>query len=183
MCHRRKHARIFSFNPRLRRASAITHHTVSAALEALGTDAALVQSGALRLGIIVCTMAGGVAYSRRFFEEVMREPATASPAIFPETVFNAPASHLAAYLNSSATSYTLVGDDGTFLQTLALAADWLMDDRMDGVVVVGVEEMDWIVADAMNLFQSSAIHSAGSGSALSSKRKSFQHLRRTGSHH
>ena len=59
-----------------------------------------VQSGALRLGIVACTMAGSVAYSRRFYEEVLREPATASPLVFPETVFNAPASHLAAYLGT-----------------------------------------------------------------------------------
>jgi hypothetical protein len=153
----------FFTHPRLRRGSLITQHTVAAALEALGDDAARVQSGALRLGIIVCTMAGGVAYSRRFYEEVLREPATASPAIFPETVFNAPASHLAAYLGTSAASYTLVGDEGTFLQGLALAADWLLKDEADGVVVAGAEEMDWIAADAMKLFYRSAIRSAGAG--------------------
>lgn len=153
----------FFAHPRLRRAGVITQHTVAAALEALGEDAAQVQSGKLRLGIIVCTMAGSVAYSRRFYEEVLREPATASPAIFPETVFNAPASHLAAYLETSAASYTLVGDDGTFLQGLAVAADWLRGDRADGVVVIGMEEMDWLVADAMKLFQCDAVHSAGAG--------------------
>ncbi len=56
-----------------------------------------------------------MAYSRRFYEEVLRDPATASPLIFPETVFNAPASHLAAFLGTTAINYTLVGDEGTFL--------------------------------------------------------------------
>ena len=153
----------FFAHPRLRRASAITQHTVAAALEALGDDTAQVQSGALRLGIVACTMSGSVAYSRRFYEEVLREPATASPLIFPETVFNAPASHLAAYLNTNGTGCTLVGDEGTFLQGLALAADWLLNDQADGVVVVGAEEMDWIAADAMRLFHRSAIRGAGAG--------------------
>jgi hypothetical protein len=162
---------IFFTHPRLRRASVITHHTVAAALEALGDDVAQIQSGKLRLGIIVCTMAGSVAYSRRFYEEVLREPATASPAVFPETVFNAPASHLAAYLETSAASYTLVGDDGTFLQGLAVAADWLDEGRADGVVVIGMEEMDWLVADAMKLFQREAIHSAGAGAIYLRKEK------------
>jgi hypothetical protein len=161
----------FFTHPRLRRASAITQHTVAAALEALGNDAAQVQSGALRLGIVVCTMAGSIAYSRRFYEEVLREPATASPLVFPETVFNAPASHLAAYLGTPAASYTLVGDDGTFLQGLAIAADWLLDDRADGVVVIGAEEVDWIVTDAMRLFQRDAIHSAGAGAIYLRKKK------------
>lgn len=162
----------FFAHPRLRRASAITQHTVAAALEALGKDAAHVQSGALRLGIVACTMSGSVAYSRRFYEEVLREPATASPLIFPETVFNAPASHLAAYLNANGTGYTLVGDDGTFLQGLALAADWLLNDQADGVMVVGAEEMDWIAADAMRLFHRSAIRGAGAGAIYLRREKS-----------
>jgi hypothetical protein len=162
----------FFAHPRLRRASAITLHTVAAALEALGDDVVLIQSGALRLGIIVCTMAGSVAYSRRFYEEVLHEPATASPLLFPETVFNAPASHLAAYLGTNGTGYTLVGDDGTFLQGLAIAADWLQDGRADGVVVVGAEEMDWVVTEAMRLFQRKTIRSAGAGAIYLKKGKS-----------
>ena len=162
----------FFTHPRLRRAGTITQHTVAAALEALGADVAPVQSGALRLGIVACTMSGSVAYSRRFYEEVLREPAMASPLIFPETVFNAPASHLAAYLGTNGTGYTLVGDEGTFLQGLAMAADWLLHDQADGVVVVGAEESDWVVADAMRLFQRNAIHGAGAGAIYLRREKS-----------
>jgi hypothetical protein len=153
----------FSAHARLRRASAMTQHAVAAALEALGTDAMRVQTGELRLGIIVCMMAGGVAYSRRFYEEVLGDPATASPLIFPETVFNAPASHLGAYLHSPTINYTFVGDAGTFLQGMALAADWLDNGQADGCLVVGVEEMDWIVADAIRLFRRATIYAAGAG--------------------
>jgi hypothetical protein len=162
----------FFTHPRLRRASAITQHTVAAALEALGDDAVQVRSGTLRLGIVACTMSGSVAYSRRFYEEVLREPATASPLLFPETVFNAPASHLAAYLDTNGTGYTLVGDDGTFLQGLAIAAEWLLNDYADGVLVVGAEEADWIVADAMRLFQRDTIHGAGAGALYLRREKS-----------
>ncbi len=153
----------FLTHPRLRRAGTIAQHTVAAALEALGDDAARVQSGELRLGIIVCMMAGGVTYSRRFYEEVLRAPETASPLIFPETVFNAAASHLGAFLGSKGINYTLVGSDGTFLQSLALAADWLANDRADACVIVGTEEGDWIVADALRLFQPDTIYSGGAG--------------------
>jgi hypothetical protein len=153
----------FLAHPRLRRAGTMSQHTVAAALEALGEDAAPVQSGAQRLGVIVCMMAGGVAYSRRFYEEVLRDPATASPLIFPETVFNAPASHLGAYLNSPTVNYTLVGDDGTFLLGVALAADWLAGGQVDGCIVVGTEEVDWIVADAMRLFRRATIYGGGAG--------------------
>lgn len=162
----------FFGHPRLRRANSIAHYTVAAALEALGENVSLVQSGALRLGIVVCVMAGSVNYSRRFHEEILREPATASPLIFPETVFNAPASHLAAFLGAKAATYTLVGDDGTFLQGLALAAQWLGDDKMDACIVIGAEETDWVVADAMKLFQRDAIHGAGAGALLLEKNSS-----------
>ncbi len=64
----------FFAHPRLRRAGGITQHTVAAALEALGEDAGLVQSGGRRLGIISCMMAGGVSYSRRFYEGSIARP-------------------------------------------------------------------------------------------------------------
>ena len=153
----------FLGHPRLRRASAIAHHIVAAGLEAVGEDATPVQNGSMRIGIVVCLMAGCVTYSRRFCEEVFKEPATASPLMFPETVFNAPASHLAAFLASSGINYTLIGDEGTFVQGLALAAEWLCGGRADGCVVAGGEELDWIVADAMRLFQRQAILSSGAG--------------------
>lgn len=153
----------FCAHPRLRRASAITHYVVGASCEALGEDIRRVQNGELRLGIIVCMMPGCVIYSRRFYEEVLRDPATASPLLFPETVFNAPASHLAAYLNSATANYTLVGDDGVFLQGVALAADWLSQGRADACIVVGAEETDWIAADALRLFRRGLIYSGGAG--------------------
>jgi len=56
----------FFAHPRLRRAGTITQHTVAASLEALGADAALVQSGKLRLGIVACTMSGSVRIHEGF---------------------------------------------------------------------------------------------------------------------
>lgn len=153
----------FLAHARLRRSSAIAQYTVAAAMEALGEEAVRVQSGAVRLGIVVCVMAGCVAYSRRFYEETLKDPATASPLLFPETVFNAPASHLAALLSATGPSYTLVGDDSTVLQGLALGADWLLTGQVDGCVIVGAEETDWIEADAMRLFQRDSIHGDGAG--------------------
>ncbi len=153
----------FLAHPRLRRSSAITHFAVGAALEAIGDDLGAVREGRCRLGIIFCLMAGCVVYSRRFYEEVWRDPATASPMLFPETVFNAPASHLATLLQTSAVNYTMVGDPGTFVQGLALAGQWLLDDRLDGCLVVGAEEADWIISNAFYPFQHGLILSEGAG--------------------
>jgi len=150
-------------HPRLRRASLMTQHLVAAAVEALGKQVDEIQAGKIRLGIVVSLMAGCVSYSRRFFEEVMQSPATASPMIFPETVFNAPCSHLAAFLNSPARSYTLVSDDAGFLNGLSLAASWLQDGVVDACLLIGAEECDWIVLHALNLFHSHWVHADGAG--------------------
>jgi hypothetical protein len=153
----------FLAHPRLRRASPMTHYAVGAALEALGQDAGLIRSGSLRLGIVTCTLTGGISYSRRFYEEALQNPATASPILFPETVFNSCASHLAAYLGSASVNYTFVGDAGTFLQGLAAAAGWLDNGLAEACVVLGAEEPDWSVADALRLFDRRAVHASGAG--------------------
>ncbi len=148
---------------RLRRASAISHFAVGAALEALGPDREASRHGSMRLGIILCVLSGCVNYSRRFYDETLKDPATASPLVFPETVFNAPGSHLAALLNTPAVNYTMVGDPGTFLQGVALAAEWLVTDHVDGCLVVGAEELDWVTADAGRLFERRMVLSEGAG--------------------
>jgi 3-oxoacyl-(acyl-carrier-protein) synthase len=153
----------FFAHGRLRRASPITQYVVAAALEAIGPDAALVQNGALRLGIVLCVMSGCVNYSRRFYDETLRDPATASPLVFPETVFNAPASHLAALLGTPALNYTLVGDPGSFLAGVALAAQWLAAGHADACLVAGGEECDRLTAGAFHLFSRSLVLAEGAG--------------------
>ncbi len=159
----------FLTHPRLRRTSPICHFAVAAAMEALGTRAPEFTTASKRLGIVYCAMSGCVNYSRRFYAETLTDPVTASPLVFPETVFNAPASHLAAVLGTSAINYTLVGDPGTFLQGLALAADWLVNDRVDGCLVVGAEELDWITADAFRHFSRGVVMSEGAGALFLSR--------------
>jgi 3-oxoacyl-(acyl-carrier-protein) synthase len=152
-----------SAHPRLRRASAITLYAAAAALEALPPTPPEANRRAERLGLIVCILTGCVQYSLRFFEETLRDPATASPLLFPETVFNAPASHLAVLLGAPPVTSTLIGDAATYLQGLALAADWLNEDRVDGCLVVGAEETNWLLADALRHFGSGVVLAGGAG--------------------
>ncbi len=153
----------FLSHPRLRRASPISHFAVGAAEEALGGDAERVRSGQLRLGIVYCPFAGCVSYTQRFYSETLRDPLTASPLLFPETVFNAPASHLSAYFGAAARNYTLVGDQAEFLSGMALAAAWIVEGCVDGCLVVGAEEADWLTANALRLFAPSQVPSEGAG--------------------
>jgi 3-oxoacyl-(acyl-carrier-protein) synthase len=73
----------------------------------------------------------------------------ASPLLFPETVYNAPASHLASLLKIDNRDYTLVGDSSVGLSAVHFAAQLLATDpELEFCIVVGVEETDWVLADA-----------------------------------
>jgi 3-oxoacyl-[acyl-carrier-protein] synthase II len=152
----------FLAHPRLRRSSPITHYAAGAALEALAS----LQSKPVpptRIGLIFCLQSGCVQYSYRFFDEVLANPATASPLLFPETVFAAPASHVAALLGNVALAETLIGDPACFLQALAMGADWLLQEHVDVCLVAGSEEINWLRADALWHLEHAAIISGGAG--------------------
>ncbi len=137
-------------HPRLRRSSAISRFAVMAGLEAL-RDAALEldEASAARTALVFAISNGGVIYTRRFFHDIVTSGASAaSPLLFPETVFNAPASHLAAILGITGASYTLVGDGAVGILALKMAQDLMANPELDRCLVVGAEEADWLLCDA-----------------------------------
>jgi len=87
-------------HPRLRRASAISRFAAVAGLHALQSAGLKLESqNTERTALIFAISNGGVTYTKRFYHEIVGTGAqAASPLLFPETVFNAPASHLAAIL-------------------------------------------------------------------------------------
>jgi hypothetical protein len=146
----------------MRRTSPITHFAYASMIEALGPERlAAVKSGSLRVGVICTIMNGCVNFSRRFYSEVLSDPHTASPLIFPETVFNAPSSHLSAMISSPHTNYTLVGDSAQFVASFQLAAQWIEEGVIDGCLIVGSEEFDWLSGEAASLLDRSLIVSEG----------------------
>ncbi len=140
-------------HPRLRRVSNITKFAVTAAAEALGEKGVeRVRQEDFRLGIVVSLINGCVNYSSRFFAEVLEDPSMASPILFPETVFNAPASHVASYLKSDGPTYTLIGDCAAWFSAVSVACGWLASDQVDGCLVLCAEELDWLVTEAYELY-------------------------------
>lgn len=150
----------FLRDPRLRRTSPAGRYLAAAAVEAMG------ERQVERLGVIVSCYTGCVNYSQRFYREALEDPATASPIVFPETVFNAPASHLSALLESDEINYTLVGDQSQYVEALTLATRWLIDDDVDAVLVAAAEESDWLTASALALFQNAPLVAEGAGAIL-----------------
>lgn len=137
-------------HPRLRRSSAISRFAVVAGLAAL-EDAKISMSAevAERTALIFAIANGGVVYTKRFYHDVVETGAqAASPLLFPETVFNAPASHLAAILGITGASYTLVGDAAVGVLAVQMAEDLMQNEAIDRCLVVGAEEADWLLCDA-----------------------------------
>jgi hypothetical protein len=132
--------------PRLRRASPITFFMVEAAEQALR---GMPAGDRAQTGLVVALSAGCLIYSRRFYEGILRNgQRTASPALFPETVFNSPGSHVASVLGLNGAVDALCGDESAWISALKTAAIWLRRGRVRQVVVMGVEEFDPLVLDA-----------------------------------
>jgi 3-oxoacyl-(acyl-carrier-protein) synthase len=137
-------------HPRLRRASAISRFAAAAGLDALEqAKATIARIDIERIALIFAASNGGVVYTKRFYKDIVESGAqSASPLFFPETVFNAPASHLAAILGINGASYTLVGDGAVGVLALKMAEELMESDKADACLVVGAEEADWILCDA-----------------------------------
>src|SRR5256886_3385799 len=137
-------------HPRLRRASVISRFAAIAGLEALQAAEVKVDSqNAGRIALIFAISNGGVIYTKRFYRDVVEAGAqSASPLLFPETVFNAPASHLAAILGVTGATYTLLGDGAVGLLTIKMAEDLMANEALKYCLVVGTEEVDWLLCDA-----------------------------------
>ncbi len=137
-------------HPRLRRSSAISRFAAIAGVEALANaNLKLDPDTAKRTALIFAISNGGVIYTKRFYHDIVESGAeAASPLLFPETVFNAPTSHLAAMLGITGASYTLVGDGAVGTLALKMAEDLMADDAFDYCLVVGAEEADWLLCDA-----------------------------------
>lgn len=147
---------------RLRRASPISKFAAAALLEAVGESRlAAIADGSLRVGVIFTMMNGCVNYSNRFFGEALADPSTASPILFPETVFNAPSSHLSAMIGSSAANDTLIGDSAGFATGIDLACEWIARGDVDGCVVLASEEIDWLSAEGLGFYSASYLPAEG----------------------
>jgi 3-oxoacyl-(acyl-carrier-protein) synthase len=137
-------------HPRLRRASAISRFAAAAGVDALADAKSTIgEIDVQRMALVFAASNGGVIYTKRFYHNVVEAGAqSASPLLFPETVFNAPASHLAAILGIEGASYTLVGDGAVGVLAMKMAIDLLNNELFDFCLVVGAEEADWLLCDA-----------------------------------
>lgn len=127
--------------PRLRRSGAVSLLACAAAKRAL---AAAPPFDPQRCGIVFATANGAAAYTRRFYTGVVAD-GTGSPVLFPETVYNAPASHVAALAGVDGHVLTLIGDATASTDALLLASQWIGQGLVDTCLVVAAEELDELI--------------------------------------
>lgn len=132
--------------PRLRRATPLARFMAEAAVGACGGRGG---AAGVRRGLVAVFCTGPIVASRKFFEGVLDHGhGLASPALFPETVYNSPTSHVAALLGLDGPVYSLVGDESAWVEALDVAGVWLANGEVDEVVVVAGEELDPIAVEA-----------------------------------
>jgi hypothetical protein len=124
-------------HPRLRRAGPLTYFLAEAVEQAL--TQAKVPTGAT-VGLSVAFSNGVLSHTRRFYEELKKTGA--NPGWFPETVFNAPLSHVMAALGREGTTRAWVGDASALAQAWMMAGLWLETGVVDVAVVAASEELD-----------------------------------------
>lgn len=134
-----------SLLPRLRRSSEISLSATTSALEAVkNLPEDLVPFQSQQAVLLYGSSDGGVRYTRRFFEAVQKDgPGKGSPLLFPETVYNAPASHVAATLGMEGEALSLVGDGAVAFSLLENAAV-LLGSGCAIALAVAAEESDAI---------------------------------------
>lgn len=138
--------------PRLRRSSSISLFAVAAALDAFAS-AGLDEEKLKRTALIFTSSDGGVIYTRRFYADIVeRNLGAGSPLLFPETVYNASASHIAARLGITGEALTLVGDSTAAITAVQTATELLATGEADHCLVVSSQEIDGVTWEAYARF-------------------------------
>jgi hypothetical protein len=136
--------------PRLRRASPLALFLAEASRQALNAAPAVAPG---RLGLVAALGTGSISSTRQFYERLLAKGrAQAAPAVFPETVYNSPVSHVAALLGIEGACYTTVGDETAWVGALRAAQTWLTRGLVDAVLILAGEELDPIALEAYDRF-------------------------------
>lgn len=126
--------------PRLRRASPISYYLIEAANQVLEQVPDIDRK---RTGIVGAFFLGCLVYTVRFYRQITDEGRrSASPVIFPETVFNSPLSHVVSVLGVGGPVYSQVGDTSCWSSALRTAQAWLARGTAEHVIVIGAEEFE-----------------------------------------
>jgi 3-oxoacyl-[acyl-carrier-protein] synthase II len=141
---------IDDFNPKdymspnvYRRMGRVSRLAVAASIEALeDSKLALETIDKDRIGVIMGTAYGSSSHVEDFFVSLLREgPRGAQPFLFPETVPNAPASHIAMFHGITGPNTTFCQNDISAENAILYAVNLLSQNIADVVLVGGADEL------------------------------------------
>ena len=126
-----------------RRMSLISRMAVAASQEALEDSGIILEDmNRERLAVIMGTAYGSSAHVEDFYVSLLREgPRGAQPFLFPETVPNAPASHIAMVHNIAGPNSTFCQNELSAENAMLYARNLLQQGQIDVAVVGGAEEL------------------------------------------
>jgi 3-oxoacyl-[acyl-carrier-protein] synthase II len=130
-----------------RRMSRISRMAVASSIEALeDSRLALEDTDRERVAVIMGTSYGSSSHVDAFYLSLLKDgPRGAQPMLFPETVPNAPASHIAIYHKISGPNITFCQNEISAETALDYAANLLENDVVDVAIVGGAEELSEII--------------------------------------
>ena len=148
---------ILAFTPsdRLRRSPPVSLWAVAAAMRALeGAGLAPGSFDGSRVAVIAAVSKGPMLYSERVHGQFVKGGGKGVvPLLFPETVANAPASHVAAVLGLTGPNATLLGDAAVAHNAIAMARDFLEWKVADRVLVVAAHEHTALMGEGYARFR------------------------------
>jgi 3-oxoacyl-[acyl-carrier-protein] synthase II len=104
-----------------------------------------------RIGIVLGTAFGSSSHLDEFYLSFLKDgPRGAQPFLFPETVQNAPASHVAIYHKISGPNVTFCQNELSAEYALAYASNLLDQDLVDVVLTGGAEEVSFTQFECFN---------------------------------
>jgi 3-oxoacyl-[acyl-carrier-protein] synthase II len=130
-----------------RRMSRISRMAVASSIEALeDSRLALETIDSERVAVIMGTSYGSSSHVEAFYLSLLKEgPRGAQPMLFPETVPNAPASHIAIFHKINGPNSTFCQNEISAETAMAYAANLLSNDVVDVAIVGGAEELSEIL--------------------------------------
>lgn len=153
---------------RARRMSNPSRYAVAAARMALddsGLEAA--EQGYGETGVVLATCFGSTNYCERMLRQVFEEgPEAASPALFTESVANAPAARVALELSAHGPNITVTQREAGPLVALHRAAREIASGRLRRVLAGAVEEMPPLLHAMLDRFGALSRDRADNGTEI-----------------
>jgi len=158
---------------RFRRIADISQYAITAGVSAVNDgNINLEKYSPERTGLIMCITHGAIGYSSRFHKELLCDgPQAASPALFSESVLNAPAGNVSGYFGIKGPVHTLIGGSTSVIEAIRLVEHLFETDRIDCCFLGAAEELNEIAFNAYARFGFTFAPGEGAGMLIFERRE------------